>query len=277
MDELYNDSCDTCRTQRVNLAKKKEFKKVLKSLEKAFKRLHKNEGYNPEDLQSTPEYQEAIKETYDLFDTVLQDNVVEGELLKALQNDVFLFSSLRTHAQLLEASRLLLDENKKIKPFSKFEEDYKKINTTYNSNYLESEYLFATGSAQQADHWSRLDPDYLLQYRTAGDNAVRDSHKVLHNITLPIDDPFWIYYATPNGWRCRCTERQVRKGKYDISDSKEAIKKGEAATTQIDKDGKNKLKIFRFNPGINKVVFPPEHPYHKIQGANIVKEGITNE
>ena len=42
---------------------------------------------------------------------------------------------------------------------------------------------------------------------------------------------------------------QVRKGKYPESDSDEAVKAGEKATTQIGKDGTDKGRIFRFNPG----------------------------
>jgi hypothetical protein len=70
---------------------------------------------------------------------------------------------------------------------------------------------------------------------------------------------------------------QVRKGKYDLSDSTKAITEGEKATSQIGKDGKNKLAIFRFNPGIQKVVFPPSHPYTKVAGAKTVREELKKE
>jgi hypothetical protein len=36
---------------------------------------------------------------------------------------------------------------------------------------------------------------------------------------------------------------------------------GERATTSIGADGKNKLEMFRFNPGKQKVVFPPGNAY----------------
>ncbi len=32
-------------------------------------------------------------------------------------------------------------------------------------------------------------------------DRVRDSHRLLHNTTLPIDDPFWDSYIPPLGWR----------------------------------------------------------------------------
>lgn len=189
---------------------------------------------------------------------------------KSLKEDVFIFSGLKTHAQLFEASRLLLNDDDQKKSFSQFSKDVSKIKENYNQNYLEAEWQFAGSSAQSAANWANISPDYDLQYRTANDEKVRASHAVLHNITLPADDVFWIYYYPPNGWRCRCLGIQVRKGKYDLSDSKKAIASGDKATSQIDKDGKNKLAIFRFNPGISKKVFPPDHPYNKVKGAKTV-------
>lgn len=100
-----------------------------------------------------------------------------------------------------------------------------------------------------------------LKRDTASDERVREAHAMLHNVTLPVDDPFWKKFFPPNGWNCRCTVVQVRKAKYPVSDSQWAIKQGEKATTAINKKGQNKLAIFRFNPGIEHKIFPPKHPY----------------
>jgi len=105
----------------------------------------------------------------------------------------------------------------------------------YNKTYLESEYQFAVSSSQMASKWSELGSSqrYNLQYRTAGDDRVRDSHKVLHDITLPKEDVFWNSFYPPNGWKCRCTVVEVLKDKYEISNSETATKAGEKATTEI--------------------------------------------
>ncbi len=256
--------------------KENPFKSVLSAFEKAFKKLYKQKNYLPEDIIKIPEYKNAVEQTYKVFNTIIEDAVVEGELLRKLQEDVFLFSGLKTHAQLLEASRLLLDNNGKIKPEHLFKKEFQKINTTYNETYLETEYDFAIASAQQADRWSKIDPDYYLQYRTASDDRVRDSHKALHSITLAANDPFWSSFYPPNGWRCRCVATEVRPEKYKTSDSNQAIEKGEIATTQIDKNNKNKLAIFRFNPGKDQILFPPDHPYQKLKGSKTVKKKILN-
>jgi len=197
----------------------------------------------------------------------ITDNEPPAEMLDKLRNDVFLFSGCKTHAELKEASGLLTTEDGKIKPLAQFTREVQAIHKTYNEQYLEAEYQFATQSAQMAAHWSDFEKEsdrYDLQYRTAGDSKVRNSHRVLALITLPFDDPFWEKYYPLNGWRCRCFVVLVRKGKYQVSNSADAQQKGELATTQLDKNGNNSAEIFRFNPGKQRVIFPPKHPYRQV-------------
>lgn len=133
--------------------------------------------------------------------------------------------------------------------------------------------MFATQSAQSAANWSNLEEDterYWVEYRTAQDDRVRDSHKLLAGIILPKSDPFWNYYYPPNGWRCRCTAVEVLAKNNTKSNSEKAIEIGEKATTSIGKSGKNTLEMFRFNPGIDKKLMPPKNSYTKVVGANTV-------
>ncbi|WP_312078379.1 phage minor head protein [Chryseobacterium sp.] len=257
---------------------KKDFKAVLKAAENAFKHLHSKGGYKAEDISEKP-YQKLIEETNKVFDYSIRDNDVPPEMLAKLQNDSFIFSGLKTHAQLLEASSYLTDKDGKIRSFSAFAQDFNKVNEKYNQNYLEAEHQFAVNSSQMAANWAATDPDgrYNLQYRTANDDRVRENHRALQDITLPKEDSFWLSYYPPNGWRCRCTAVEVRKSKYPESDSAKAIAAGEKATSQIGKDGKNKLEIFRFNPGAQNKVFPPKHPYNKVKGAEEVKKELTGK
>ncbi len=103
--------------------------------------------------------------------------------------------------------------------------------------------------------WQQDGDRYDLQYRTAEDAFVRESHRLLDKTTLPISDPFWQKYLPPNGWNCRCTAVQVRKGKYPLSDPALAMQRGNNSTSLP------KQQIFRFNPGKSLQVFPPKHPY----------------
>lgn len=275
---MYDSQCDDCKHERehVHLAVNPQFKKLLKAAEKAFKTLHQKGKYHPKDLATTKAYQDLIFETNGVLGRAFKDNDLSPEMLNSLENDVFYFSGLKTHAQLFEASRQLLTEDKTIKSFAQFSKDVSSIKKNYNENYLEAEYDFAVGSVQMAERYELFsDSDrYYLQYRTADDDRVRVSHQALHDITLPKTDAFWDRYFPPNGWRCRCTTVEVLASLNDQSDSKDAVKKGEAATTQIGKNGKNKLEIFRFNAGRQKVVFPPGHPYNKVAGNKKAKKAL---
>lgn len=238
--------------------------------------LHKKKAFHPEMLKEKPAV-ELLREINRVLQHAIAGSInheVPPELTRYLQNDVFVFSGFKTYNELREASLLLTDESGGIKPLDRFRRDVEKIDSTYNGNYLEAEYNFATGSAQMAAKWSHVAADgdrYDLQYRTARDNRVRRDHAALHDTTLPASDPFWDKYYPPNGWNCRCTVVQVRKGKYPRSNSEEAMRRGEVATMQISKDGSNRAEMFRFNPGKDKVVFPERHPYYNapesVQGA----------
>lgn len=170
---------------------------------------------------------------------------------------------------------MLKDENGNIKPFQQFLKDVEKIDTVYNRNYLNAEYNFAATSTRMAVKWKEWEKDgdrYDLQYRTVGDDRVRDEHAALNGTTLPASDPFWRSYLPPNGWNCRCTTVQVLRGKYPQSDSEEAVAHGNAMTDTP------KKQIFRFNPGAQEKIFPPKHPYYKApETVQQVLEKITEK
>jgi SPP1 gp7 family putative phage head morphogenesis protein len=208
----------------------------------------------------------AVQPLLNGINAILQDGFIHGiehsvpsVIKRNLSENIYIFSGAKTYAELKELSGLLLDTGGNIKPFSKFWQDTQSIYPEYNQSYLDAEYIFATQSAQMASKWNEYETDgdrYNLQYRTANDDRVRESHWLLHNTTLPPSDPFWNDYFPPNGWRCRCTTIQVRKSKYPESDGTQAVRLGANAT-------KDKNNIFRFNPGKQQVIFPEHHPYLK--------------
>lgn len=211
-------------------------------------------------------------------DRGLRGNMPPAEMVSKLQNDVFVFSACKTHIELKEVGAKLTDENGKIKSYQKFSLEVEAIHKQYDQNYLQAEYIFATSSAEMAAKWHQFAQDgdrYNLQYRTAQDDRVRDAHVKLAGTTLPVSDPFWDSYFPPNGWRCRCTTVQVLKDKYPVDNSTEAIKNADAATVQIDSKGRDRGEMFRFNPGKQQVIFPPNHPYYKVkQAINNIISGL---
>lgn len=255
---------------------------LLNGVDSAYKTLQQKGNYNPKDLKTVPEYKKLVQETTAVFKKAIKQGItseIPEVMRKSLDEDVFLFSALKTHAQLFEASRLLTKPDGTIRSAYEFEKAVLKIKETYNVNYLDAERQFAITAAGQAANWVEVEKDgdrYNLQYRTAADERVRKTHLALEGITLPVSDDFWNEYYPPNGWRCRCVAIQVNKDKYETSDSGTAVMAGRLATTQIGKNGKNKLAIFRFNPGKQKIIFPPSHPYTKLPGATSIKSSMKN-
>ena len=177
---------------------------------------------------------------------------------KRLERSNYVFSGLKTFHELNEAFPSLLDENGNRKTFERFLNDVRKIDETYNSNYLRAEFNFVQASAEMAAKWERFMQDgdrYYLQYRTAGDAKVRPTHAEMAGITLPASDPFWAEFYPPNGWGCRCSVVQVRKSKYPVTDHEEAMARGESAL-ELDKKG-----MFRFNAGMEQKTMPDYNPY----------------
>lgn len=202
--------------------------------------------------------QDFIQAHAQVLDGSFTEVKMSDTMRSALQRSNYIFSGFKTFHELNEAAALLIDSNGNRKPFEQFLNDVRKIDDTYNRNYLRAEYNFCHSSAQMAAKWDEFQADgddYNLQYRTAADGRVRPEHAALHGVTLPPSDPFWKTYFPPNGWNCRCNVVQVLKEKYPETPRDEAMRRGAEAT------GKDTRGIFRFNPGIERKSFPDYNPY----------------
>lgn len=223
--------------------------------------LYQQAEISPESL-TAEEVQRFIRTHSDVLDgavdTALKEVPLDDISVQRLKESNYVFSGIKTFHELNEAFPSLLDEEGNRKPFNQFLNDVQKVYDAYNVQYLRTEYNFAQASALMAARWKKFEQDgdrYYLQYRTVGDKRVRRTHRMLHNITLPIESPFWDKYFPPNGWNCRCTVVQVRKDKYPVSNEQEAMNLGSQATA-----GKYQ-EMFMFNPGKRMTTFPAYNGY----------------
>jgi SPP1 gp7 family putative phage head morphogenesis protein len=210
------------------------------------------------EVLAKPKVQEFIEAHAGVLDSGFSRVEMSGAMRRRLTRSDYIFSGMKTFHELNEAFPSLLDENGNRKPFERFLNDVRKIDETYNGNYLRAEYNFVQSSAEMAARWEQFMEDgdrYNIQYRTAADGKVRPTHAALHGVTLPITDPFWEEYYPPNGWNCRCTVVQVRKSKYPETPHDEAMALGEEA---LQKDSKG---IFHFNAGKEQKTVPDYNPY----------------
>lgn len=232
---------------------------VSKSFKDAMKVVFNQKGGSFSiDIMADSKVQNLIEAHTDVLNRNIQRLEMSDLMRQRLTRSNYIFSGIKTFHELNEAFPSLLDSNGNRKTFEAFLNDVRKIDNTYNSNYLRAEYNFVQSSAEMAAKWERFSEDgdrYNLQYRTANDGKVRPEHAALNGVTLPPSDPFWEEYYPPNGWNCRCTVVQVRKSKYPATPHDEAMALGEEA---LQRDTKG---IFHFNPGKEDKTVPDYNPY----------------
>ena len=146
------------------------------------------------DILEDPRSQNFVERHASVLDSSFQTVKMSDTMRRRLTRSNYIFSGMKTFHELNEAFPSLLDENGNRKSFERFLNDVRKIDKTYNSNYLRAEYNFVQTSAQMAAKWEEFMEDgdrYNLQYRTANDGKVRPEHATMHGITLPPSYPFW--------------------------------------------------------------------------------------
>jgi len=211
------------------------------------------------EILEEPEVLDFIGTHSEILDSSFSEVRMSDVMRERLSGSDWMFPGMKTFLELNESFPSLLDEEGNRKPFEQFLNDVQSIDSTYNRNYLNAEYNFAQASAGMAARWEDFaedGDDYLLQYRTAGDDKVRPEHAELNGVTLPASDTFWDTYYPPNGWNCRCTVVQVLKEKYEQTPHEEAIRRGESAMSN-----ERTARMFAFNPGKQQKVFPDYNPY----------------
>lgn len=256
-----------------------EYKNLTHKFDKMMKALYGQRGAQLDiDILASDEAQSFINAHAGILDSTFKQVRMTDKMRERLTRSNYIFSGIKTFHELNEAFPSLLDENGDRKPFERFLNDVRKIDETYNANYLHAEYNFVQASAEMAAKWEQYSEDgdrYLLQYRTAHDDKVRPEHAALDRITLPMGDPFWESYYPPNGWNCRCTVVQVRRGKYDETPHNEAMSRGEEVLNG------EKLSIFRFNSGKQGKTIPDYNPYtiKRCNDCDVAKGklGLVNE
>lgn len=227
------------------------------------------------DILAEPDAQDFINTHASILDEAMQRAPLSDIMRQRLQQSNWIFSGIKTFHELNEAFPALTDENGNRKPFERFLNDVRKVDDTYNRNYLRAEYNFVNASADMAARWEEFAQDgdhYNLQYRTACDEKVRPAHAALHGITLPPSHPFWQRYFPPNGWNCRCTVVQVRKSKYPETPDSEVEHLIEQNDTQNPKEA-----MFRFNPGMDQKTVPDYNAYtiRRCQDCDIAKGKVN--
>lgn len=125
-------------------------------------------------------------------------------MLTAFETNLYRFSAGKSLIELQELNRLF----RKAKSVKEFKIAAKQITDVFNDRWLESEYNTALLSAQATTTYyrllSKIDLYPYWQYKTIGDDRVREAHAALDGLILPWNSPFWNKIFPPNDWNCRC-------------------------------------------------------------------------
>lgn len=158
--------------------------------------IYKEGGFNINQVKD-PAARKLITETAKVINRGVDAHLptdVPDTLRYALEENGFIFSGFKTFHAMREIGLSLLNDKGEIKQYADFQADVLKLNNKYNKNYLYAEYKHAIGTCKMAAKWHKIEADgdrYLLQYRTAQDERVREEHALMDGITLPPSDPFW--------------------------------------------------------------------------------------
>lgn len=180
-------------------------------------------------------------------------------MLQDLTENIYIFSGAKTYQNVRAMSDLLMEPELK-SSFYKFKEEALKVFEDYNVAYLQAEYQTSLASSRMAAEWNRIVADAdllpLLEYDTVGDSRVRPTHVALDKIVRPVNDKFWTNYYPPNGWRCRCSVRQITAEEGTVTNLQGWLKPDDVPPE------------FMMNSGIDKYIFKTKgkdkHPYFKV-------------
>lgn len=172
----------------------------------------------------------------------------DAAMLRQLRSNVFHFSAAKNREEILQLTALLRDEKGKLRSWKDFKTSAVKVTEDFKVRYMKTEYDMAVNASYLAARWNSYADDDILEYQTAGDGRVRDSHRAMDGISLPKNHSFWKTFYPPNGWNCRCT--------VVVSSSKRITPNDK---TYGDPDSVHKM--FRSNFAEEGFIFPPNHPY----------------
>lgn len=167
------------------------------------------------------------------FNIGLEFGEPDYETLQMFELNTYRFAAAKTGAMVQELNSLAKDAD----TFNDFRKNASKLTKLYNESYLRTEYDFAWNASHNAAQYHRQQSQIknfpIWQYKTVGDDRVRQAHAALNGMKFKANDPIWDSIYPPNGWGCRCYVKTLRSG--NVSEGKQAIKK--LQTSSVDKNG----------------------------------------
>lgn len=134
---------------------------------------------------------------------------MDGEFRRALVHSADVFAAFRVHRTQQDIAARMLDEEGRLKSFSRFARDVQPYLAHQNRAWLRTEYDTAVQRAHQAARWKQFEAerDVLpnLRWEPSTSPTPGADHRVFWNTVRPIDDPFWSAHRPGDRWNCKCS------------------------------------------------------------------------
>lgn len=264
-NERYPFSC-TCGQHTALLGK--TIRTVLAKLtDKLIGKVYHKKDTLPEYAQMVVAEGVALSEALrNNFPTISPYTGPDQLCLQMMEYNLFEFAAGKTESRLASMKRLLVDENNQIRPFSEFKELCQKEVEKFNKKWLEAEYNLSIAVGQNSAQYLRFMAEKdtvtsFVKYQTAGDDKVREAHKVLNGKIFNLSDKEAMDLYPPNGYGCRCEMVQV------LGEQKGKVTKGREAKMMLEgTDSKYRGSQFEINRGDLKQVFTKQQFYSDTKG-----------
>lgn len=159
-------------------------------------------------------------------------------------------------------SEVIVDEDGKARVYQKG--NASRLDLIFRQNVMTA---YAAGRWQRQQEAKKERP--YLRYSAIMDGRTRPAHRALDNLVFPVDDPFWLIFYPPNGFRCRCivvslsrrevSPEEVRHGEGNMTEREVELKPdrdtGEVRTVRVGGymlDGKPSGRVVYVDPGFSR-------------------------
>lgn len=190
----------------------------------------------------------------------------EPDALKtAMELNLFQFSAAKTLAEVQKLNELWRGSA----GFEEFKAKAEQVTQVFNKIWLRTEYDTAYHVAESSVTYYRLigksDIFPYWEYRTVGDDRVRDEHAILHGSVFPVNDvqgSVWNKIYPPNGWNCRCYV--VPRMMHEVNDELIKSSRGKLTSFYSSKEWEQcKRQGFAVNRAKEGYVFDSNQSYIK--------------
>ncbi len=115
---------------------------------------------------------------------------------------------------------LLKDKDGNLRSKEDFKTEALKVDETYNTTHLDTEYDTAVRTARLAAQWQKFEKNKKLypnlKYLLTKASKPDEKHLQYVGIIAPVDSIFWSTHYPPNRWRCQCGVEQTDEDATDI-------------------------------------------------------------